>query len=664
MQHNIIRFFKIIFLFLILTAGLLFFFYNFLDKKKHLSLEPPIFSASIIDVAQYPRTFNPETDKLLFSVLNKENTRLKLVDYEYMGLNSFVVERSQRDLKNIDLNNDGILDVFSNIYGGAGCFDIKKGVASKETKLKFSEIKFKLWNKKKESEITCLGGFGETLAIADYNGDGLIDILQTAYERNYLFKNLGNFEFEDVTPDFLILEDKHPRVEGAAFTDINADGYVDILVSDVIALNNGDGTFNNLVVPNSYKVSDEGILPIDLDNDKYFEIVKLDPSGFLHIYKFEENNTLRLIKKITIAEYLSIEIIHSFFGISSADFNSDGCEDLVIAGGKPNNNGPIILLNDCKINFLPLMTGGITGYTSGPVLAADFNDDGKPDITNAIDPIPPAIIKLNTNPNFKTLPISHEITSRKTLLLANIFQNENNFKLTFTSKNEKRNLFGHTFSVTGSNNHKSNLIKNFFIDGGSGYMQQGPYSKLMYLDHKHCPYQISINVYNIMNSWKLNCDGTYTRNKKNSSNVNLHIKGSFQNNEGNIVVNSNFLLDNYGWSWGDSAVIEKNDNSGIQLINGTDNSWSYITTLVPVKKGKNYKIIVKAHSISTQPSIRLGPGREWTYLKGEKINDQFEFTFEALSNDPLSLDIFNTSPGKGLKSKIKEVKVINISDYK
>ena len=83
-----------------------------------------------------------------------------------------------------------------------------------------------------------------------------------------------------------------------------------------------------------------------------------------------------------------------------------------------------------------------------------------------------------------------------------------------------------------------------------------------------------------------------------------------------------------------------------------------------MKKGKNYKIIVKAHSISTQPSIRLGPGREWTYLKGEQINDQFEFTFEALSNDPLSLDIFNTSPGKGLKSKIKEVKVINISDYK
>lgn len=644
----------IIFLVIVFLFGITFFVYITSSKKVQVV---PEFSSSIFEVDKYPKAFNPENGRLLFSVLNKDNNRLNLVDYEFLGLNSFVVDRSQRDLRSVDLNNDGILDVFSNVYG-KGCFDIKKGIVTKDAKLKFVESNFKLWKKNKESKITCLGGFGETLGIADYNGDGLIDILQTAYERNYLFKNLGNFEFEDVTPDFLILEDKHPRVEGAAFTDINADGYVDILVSDVIALNNGDGTFNNLALPEYYKIADEGILPIDLNNDKYFEIVKLDPSGFLYIYKFSKNNTLHLVKKIILIEHLSTEIVHSFFGISSADFNSDGCEDLVIAGGKPNSFGPILLINDCKLNFSTVITSNISGFFSGPVLAGDFNDDGKPDILNRIHPLHTSIIKLSSN--FKTIPLDHKIAPGKTLLLTNMFENENNFKFTFTDSNGKHKLYGHTFLVTGSSYNESNIInRRFFIDGGSGYMQQGSYSKLMFLDPKQCPYSISINIYNVMNSYTLNCDGTYSprTNEKISSNINLHIEGTFEKNEQNIIANGNFLLDNYGWSLGDSAIVEK-VSGGIQLINGKDNSWSYISTSVPVKKGKHYKIIVKAQSISTQPSIRLGPGREWSYLKGEQINDQFEFTFEALSNVSLSLDIFNTSPGKGLKSLINKVKVI------
>jgi hypothetical protein len=652
------------FLIIVFLFGIIFFVHTASSKKAQVapqfSPSIPEFSSSILEVDRYPRAFNPETGKLLFSVLNKDNNRLNLVDYEFMGLNSLISHRSQRDLRSADLDNDGILDVISNVYGAAGCFDIKKGIVTKDAKLKFAESKFKLWNQNKESEITCIGGFAETLSIADYDGDGLIDILQTAYERIYLFKNLGNFEFEDVTPDFLILNDKYPRVEGAAFVDINADGHVDILVSDVIALNNGDGTFNNLALPESYKIADEGILPVDLDNDKYFEIVKLDPSGFLYIYKFAENNTLHLIKKINLSEFLSTKIIHSLFGISSADFNSDGCEDLVIAGGKPHSYGPILLINDCKLNFLPLITSNINGFFSGPVLAGDFNDDGKPDIINQIHPIYPPIIKLSSK--FNTIPLNHEIGTGKTLILTNMFENENNFKLTFSSKNGGHNLFGHTFFVTGSNHNESNLInKIFFIDGGSGYMQQGSYSKLMYLDPKQCPYSISINISNITDSYMLACDGTYSRktNEKTSSNVNLRIEGSFEKNEKNIIVNSNFLLDNYGWSLGDSAIVEKDSGGGgIQLKNGKDNSWSYVSTMLPTLKGKRYKIIVKAQSISTQPSIRLGLGREWTYIKGEQINDRFEFTFDALDSNSLTLDIFNASPGKGLKSLIKEIKVI------
>jgi hypothetical protein len=136
------------FLIIVFLFGIIFFVHTASSKKAQVAPEfspsIPEFSSSILEVDRYPRAFNPETGKLLFSVLNKDNNRLNLVDYEFMGLNSLISHRSQRDLRSADLDNDGILDVISNVYGAAGCFDIKKGIVTKDAKLKFAESKFKL----------------------------------------------------------------------------------------------------------------------------------------------------------------------------------------------------------------------------------------------------------------------------------------------------------------------------------------------------------------------------------------------------------------------------------------------------------------------------------------------------------------------------------------
>ena len=79
-----------------------------------------------------------------------------------------------------------------------------------------------------------------------------------------------------------------------------------------------------------------------------------------------------------------------------------------------------------------------------------------------------------------------------------------------------------------------------------------------------------------------------------------------------------------------------------------------------VEKGKRYKLSVRASPVSTSASIRLGVGGNWIYKRGEQINEQLDFTFVANHNS-LTVDIFNTSPGKGLKSVIREIKVIKIS---
>ncbi len=95
---------------------------------------------------------------------------------------------------------------------------------------------------------------GGGVAIGDINNDGLADIYMTAnMGKNKLYLNEGNFKFRDISESAGV-EGRKPWTTGVVMADVNADGLLDIYVSNAgnmegdnhdndLYINNGDLTF-------------------------------------------------------------------------------------------------------------------------------------------------------------------------------------------------------------------------------------------------------------------------------------------------------------------------------------------------------------------------------------------------------------------------------------
>src|SRR5438105_2430537 len=96
---------------------------------------------------------------------------------------------------------------------------------------------------------------GGGVAAGDIDGDGLVDLYFTSnLGSNRLYRNLGNFRFEDIT-ERAGVADSVGWKSGVTMADVNGDGRLDIYVSgvnyrgmngrNVLYVNNGDGTFTD-----------------------------------------------------------------------------------------------------------------------------------------------------------------------------------------------------------------------------------------------------------------------------------------------------------------------------------------------------------------------------------------------------------------------------------
>lgn len=89
---------------------------------------------------------------------------------------------------------------------------------------------------------------GSGVAVADVDGDGLQDIYFASIDGpNKLYKNLGNFRFEDITERAGLVHEGYNST-GVVFADVNADRYPDLFISSLsdgnsLYINNGNGNF-------------------------------------------------------------------------------------------------------------------------------------------------------------------------------------------------------------------------------------------------------------------------------------------------------------------------------------------------------------------------------------------------------------------------------------
>src|SRR5208283_4778561 len=128
-----------------------------------------------------------------------------------------------------------------------------------------------------------VGSIGTGVAIGDYDNDGRPDIFVVSKtESCRLFRNLGNWKFEDVTEKAGVGDQgEAARIwkQGATFVDVNNDGLLDIYVCrfnapNLLYINQGDGTFKEKAHAYGLDVNDAIVMAYfyDYDRDGWLDV--------------------------------------------------------------------------------------------------------------------------------------------------------------------------------------------------------------------------------------------------------------------------------------------------------------------------------------------------------------------------------------------------------
>jgi enediyne biosynthesis protein E4 len=269
---------------------------------------------------------------------------------------------------------------------------------------------------------------GGGVAVGDVDNDGLPDLYFTSnLATNRLYLNKGNYRFEDVTERAGVGDAGGPAgwKSGVTMADVNGDGSLDIYVSavnylamrghNVLYVNKGDGTFIDRT--KEYGLDFEGFSTqatfFDYDGDGDLDMYLLNssvhtergvssqpqraprhPKAGDRLYRNDGGHFVDASEQAGI--YGGVEGYG--LGVVASDFNLDGCVDLYVANDFQEND--FLYLNNCDGTFTESIAKAV-GHTSRfsmGVDAADFNNDGRPDLA-VLDMLPESEDMLKRSAN-------------------------------------------------------------------------------------------------------------------------------------------------------------------------------------------------------------------------------------------------------------------------
>ena len=260
----------------------------------------------------------------------------------------------------IDFDNDGDLDVYA-VQGGhlkhigseANADRLFRNDMSpgKPATLKFTDVT--------EAAGIRAFGYGQGVAIADYNNDGWADIFVTNFGANQLWRNLGDGSFKEVSATSGVQDDRWSV--SATFFDPDRDGDLDLYVGnyceydvtrnekcfspqpdycnpvlfpaapDSFWRNNGDGTFENHTISSGLAEAFGralGVLAVDVNSDGWLDLYVANDLTANQLWMNQGNG--RFVEKgmISGTGVVFNGLPGASMGVDAGDFDNDGDEDL------------------------------------------------------------------------------------------------------------------------------------------------------------------------------------------------------------------------------------------------------------------------------------------------------------------------------------------------
>ena len=209
------------------------------------------------------------------------------------------------------------------------------------------------------------GGYGQGVAVGDYDGDGFPDLYVTQYGRSILYHNNGDGTFTDVTEKAGVAAAGWSS--SAVWFDYDNDGKLDLFVCQFVEFsktinkscgtgeegkhgyciprlykpmpswlfhNNGDGTFTD--VSKSSGIADLpgkawGVVATDLNNDGLMDLFVSNDTVPNFVFMNRGKSRFEETGNFAGVAYSGDGRARSGMGLDSADFNQDGWMDLFVA---------------------------------------------------------------------------------------------------------------------------------------------------------------------------------------------------------------------------------------------------------------------------------------------------------------------------------------------
>ena len=259
----------------------------------------------------------------------------------------------------LDFDNDGWLDIYL-VNSGAHKFSAP-GTKGRNA----------LYRNDRDgtfTDVTAIAGvagdgYGNGVAVGDFDNNGFLDLYVTNYGRNTLYKNQGNGTFRDVTG--MAGASSEGWSTSAAFFDADRDGDLDLLVCNylqwspdlnvwcgersegyrsychpdffspipnVFLKNNGNGTFSDQTRKAGLDVPGKalGVIASDFDLDGDIDLYIANDAVPNFLFENDGRGSFQEVGLLADVGYGPNAQAESGMGVDSGDYDLDGRPDLVV----------------------------------------------------------------------------------------------------------------------------------------------------------------------------------------------------------------------------------------------------------------------------------------------------------------------------------------------